>query len=99
MEKGKSERVKEIVEKMEKRTPQKAKNPSLIQKEIKKELKKEEPKKEKKKEEPKKESGKKKGPGIPDGTGPYSGTDECPMKNKKEARIQELTDKVKKIIK
>lgn len=51
MAKDKAERIKEIVEQMQRKTPQKSKNPSLIQKEIKKELKKEdvvEVKKEKK---------------------------------------------------
>ena len=50
MQKDKGDRVKEIVEKMQKRTPQKSKNPSLIQKEIKKELKKDVVVKEKKEE-------------------------------------------------
>jgi len=53
MDKG--ERIKEIVDKMQKRTPQKSKNPSLVQKEIKKVLKKDDvvEKKEEKKEEKK----------------------------------------------
>ena len=41
MAKDNAEKVKEIVEKMQKRTPQKSKNPNLVHKEIKKELKKE----------------------------------------------------------
>jgi len=53
----KADKVKEIVEKMQKRTPQKSKNPSLVQKEIKKELKKEDisEKKEEAKKDTKKE--------------------------------------------
>jgi len=53
MDKG--ERIKEIVEKMQKKTPQKSKNPSLIQKEIKKELKKEDVVEKKEKKDDKKE--------------------------------------------
>ncbi len=55
MAKDKADRIKEIVEQMQKKTPQKSKNPSLVQKEIKKELKKEDvsEKKEEKKEEKK----------------------------------------------
>jgi len=89
MANDKAERIKEIVENMQKKTPQKSKNPSLIQKEIKKELKKDVAIKEKKEEkkEDKKESGKKKGPGIPDGTGPLSDTSECQMKKDKVASI------------
>jgi hypothetical protein len=41
------------------------------------------PKVEEKKDE--KEAGKKKGPGIPDGTGPMSDTPQCPMSEKKKA--------------
>jgi len=55
----KADKVKEIVEKMQKRTPQKAKNPSLVQKEIKKELKKEDVAVEKKEQEKKEQDSKK----------------------------------------
>ena len=92
MEKDKAEKVKEIVEKMQKKTPQKSKNPSLVLKEIKKELKKEDVVE--KKEKKKKESGKIKGPGIPDGTGPCSDTPECQM-NKKKEKIDKIVEKVK----
>jgi len=93
MKQDKADRIKEIVEKMQKRTPQKSKNPSLVQKEIKKELKKEEVLKEKK-EESKKEAGKTKGPGVPDGTGPFSETEDCQLKNK----ITFIIKKVKAIL-
>jgi len=56
MKQDKGEKIKKIVEDLQKKTPQKAKNPMLVQKEIKKELTKEDKvdKKEEKKD-PKKE--------------------------------------------
>jgi predicted RNA-binding Zn-ribbon protein involved in translation (DUF1610 family) len=42
-----------------------------------------------KKEEEKKEAGKIKGPGVPDGTGPMSGTPACPLSEKKEEKKEE----------
>ena len=91
MAKDKTDRVKEIVDKMEKATPQKSKNPKLVQKEIKKELSKDDAKE--KKDEKKKESGKVKGPGIPDGTGPLSGTSKC-----KKDKVASIVAKVKKAL-
>lgn len=41
-----------------------------------------------------KKAGKIKGPGKPDGTGPYSGTDECPMSKEKEAKGDEKAEKM-----
>ena len=40
----------------------------------------------------KKEAGKKKGPGIPDGTGPMSGTPQCPLSSKKkeDPKVEEV---------
>lgn len=43
-------------------------------------------------EESKKEAGKIKGPGKPDGTGPMSGTDECPMSKKEESESKKKAD-------
>ena len=40
-------------------------------------------------------AGKKKGPGIPDGTGPLSGTDECPKSKKKKDKDEDKDDKKK----
>jgi hypothetical protein len=37
-----------------------------------------------KKKEQEKKTGKEKGPGVPDGTGPYGGTEKCPMTKKEE---------------
>jgi hypothetical protein len=37
-----------------------------------------------KKKEQEKEAGKERGPGVPDGTGPYGGTEKCPMTKKEE---------------
>jgi len=85
------DKVKEKLEEFKFKSPKQAKNPKLVEKKLK-----EVDKKEVKKEEKKKESGKKKGPGIPDGTGPCSETESCPMKNKKESIVAKVMKKLAK---
>jgi len=55
MKLDKGEQIKNIVDNLQKKTPQKAENPSLVQKEIKKELTKKDKKEETPKKDPKKE--------------------------------------------
>jgi hypothetical protein len=45
----------------------------------------------------KKKAGKEKGPGVPDGTGPYGGTEKCPMSEKKEEKEAKGDEKAEKM--
>lgn len=45
----------------------------------------------------KKKAGKDKGPGVPDGTGPYGGTEKCPMSEKKEEKEAKGDEKAEKM--
>lgn len=44
----------------------------------------------------KKEAGSKKGPGVPDGTGPHGGTSKCQMNEEKEASLEDIQKAKKK---